>query len=66
MLGYTSEAFFSSNHMNCPLLRPAMEELFEEFKPAFLTNAAYRFRSRNQFWPISSMIIFCSTRTVHV
>jgi hypothetical protein len=66
MLGYTSEAFFSSNHMNYPLLRPAMEELFEEFKPAFLTNAAYRFRSRNQFWPISSMIIFCSTRTVHV
>jgi hypothetical protein len=54
MLGYTPELFFSSNHMNYPLLRPAMEELFEEFKPAFLTNAAYRFRNRNQFWPISA------------
>ena len=37
-----------------PLLRPAMEELFEEFKPAFLGNAAYRFRYREQFWPISA------------
>jgi hypothetical protein len=54
MLGYTSELFFSSNHTNYPLLRPAMEELFEEFKPAFLTNAAYRFRNRKQFWPISA------------
>jgi hypothetical protein len=54
MLGYTPELFFSSSHMSYPLLRPAMEELFEEFKPAFLANAAYRFRSRNQFWPISA------------
>jgi hypothetical protein len=54
MLGYTSEHFFSSAHMIYPLLRPAMEELFEEFKPAFLTNAAYRFRDRKQFWPISA------------
>ena len=54
MLGYTPELFFSSDHMNYPMLRPAMEELFEEFKPAFLANAAYRFRSRKQFWPISA------------
>jgi hypothetical protein len=54
MLGYTSELFYSSNHMNYPLLRPAMEELFEEFKPAFLANAGYRFRNRKQFWPISA------------
>jgi hypothetical protein len=54
MLGYASDLFFSSNHMNYPMLRPAMEELFEEFKPAFLANAAYRFRNRNQFWPISA------------
>ena len=54
MLGYTPDHFFSSNHMNYPLLRPAMEELFERFKPAFLTNAAYRFRNRKQFWPISA------------
>jgi hypothetical protein len=54
MLGYTSEHFFSSAHMIYPLLRPAMEELFEEFKPAFLTNAEHRFRDRNQFWPISA------------
>ena len=26
----------------------------EEFKPAFLANAQYRFRSREQFWPISA------------
>ena len=31
-----------------------MEELFDEFKPAFLANAAYRFRNRTQFWPISA------------
>jgi hypothetical protein len=31
-----------------------MEELFEEFQPAFLANAAYRFRNRKQFWPISA------------
>jgi hypothetical protein len=54
MLGYTPKLFFSSDHMNYPMLRPAMEELFEEFKPAFLTNAAYRFRNRQQFWPISA------------
>ena len=54
MLGYTPELFFSSNHMNYPMLRPAMEELFEEFRPAFLANAAYRFRNRKQFWPISA------------
>ena len=54
MLGYTPNLFFSSDHMNYPMLRPAMEELFEEFKPAFLTNAAYRFRNRKQFWPISA------------
>jgi hypothetical protein len=54
MLGYTSEHFFSSGHVIFPLLRPAMEELFEEFKPAFLANAAYRFRNHQQFWPISA------------
>jgi hypothetical protein len=54
MLGYTSDHFFSSGHMTYPLLRPVMEELFEKFQPAFLTNAAYRFRNRNQFWPISA------------
>ena len=54
MLGYTSEHFFSLSHMIYPLLRPAMEQLFEEFKPAFLANAEYRFRDRKQFWPISA------------
>jgi hypothetical protein len=54
MLGYTSERFFSSGHVIYPLLRPAMEELFEQFKPAFLANAEYRFRNRKQFWPISA------------
>jgi len=54
MLGYTSEHFFGCAHVMYPLLRPAMEELFEEFKPAFLANAAYRFRNRKQFWPISA------------
>jgi hypothetical protein len=54
MLGYTSDHFFSSGHVIFPLLRPAMEELFEEFKPAFLANAEYRFRNRKQFWPISA------------
>jgi hypothetical protein len=54
MLGYTSEHFFSPDHAIYPMLRPAMEELFEEFQAAFLSNAAYRFRSRKQFWPIST------------
>jgi len=36
------------------VLRPVMEQLFEEFQPAFLTNAEYRFRNRRQFWPISA------------
>lgn len=54
MLGYTPDLFFSSAHMNYPLLRAAMEELFEEFKPAFVANAGYRFRNRKQFWPISA------------
>jgi Stealth protein CR2, conserved region 2/Stealth protein CR1, conserved region 1 len=54
MLGYTSEHFFGCAHAIYPMLRPAMEELFEEFKPAFLANAAYRFRNRKQFWPISA------------
>jgi hypothetical protein len=54
MLGYPQERFFSSAHVIYPLLRSAMEQLFEEFKPAFLANAAYRFRDRDQFWPISA------------
>ncbi|HEX6757167.1 MAG TPA: hypothetical protein VF086_01965, partial [Propionibacteriaceae bacterium] len=54
MLGYTPERFFSTDHLIYPLLRPAMEELFEEFKPAFFANAGYRFRNRKQFWPISA------------
>jgi hypothetical protein len=54
MLGYTSEHFFGCAHAVYPQLRPAMEELFEEFNPAFLANAAYRFRDRKQFWPISA------------
>src|SRR5512133_2301550 len=54
MLGYTLEHFFGCAHVMYPLLRSAMEELFEEFKPAFLANAAYRFRNRKQFWPISA------------
>jgi hypothetical protein len=54
MLGYTSEHFFSSEHAVYPLLRPAMDELFAEFKTAFLANAGYRFRNRQQFWPISA------------
>jgi hypothetical protein len=31
-----------------------MEELFEKFEPAFLANAAYRFRDRRQLWTISA------------
>jgi hypothetical protein len=54
MLGYTPEHFFSSDHVIYPMLRPAMEELFDDFKLAFLANAAYRFRSHRQFWPISA------------
>ena len=54
ILGYTPEHFLSSAHAIYPLLRPAMEQLFEEFKPAFLANAEYRFRDRKQFWPISA------------
>jgi len=53
MLGYSSDHFFSSGHMIYPLLRPTMEQLFDEFRPAFLANAKYRFRDRKQFWPIS-------------
>ena len=54
MLGYTPEHFFSSGHVIYPMLRPAMEQLFEKFKSAFLANAGYRFRNRKQFWPISA------------
>ena len=54
MLGYASEHFFGCAHVIYPLLRPAMEELFDQLKPAFLANAAYRFRNRKQFWPISA------------
>ena len=54
MLGFTPEHFFSTHHVIYPLLRPAMEELFDQFRPAFLTNAEYRFRNRKQFWPISA------------
>ena len=54
MLGFRPEHFFSTHHVIYPLLRPAMEELFDQFRPSFLANAAYRFRNRNQFWPISA------------
>jgi hypothetical protein len=54
MLGYTPDHFFSTNHAIYPMLRPVMEDLFDEFKPDFLANAAYRFRDRKQFWSISA------------
>ena len=54
MLGFTPEHFFSTHHVIYPMLRPAMEELFDQFRPAFLANAEYRFRNRKQFWPISA------------
>jgi Stealth protein CR2, conserved region 2/Stealth protein CR1, conserved region 1 len=54
LLGYSAQHFFSTGHVIYPTLRPAMEELFEEFKPAFLANATYRFRDRRQFWPIAA------------
>ena len=44
MMGYTSDHFFSSNHVIYPLLRPVDGELLEMFEPAFLANAVYRFR----------------------
>jgi hypothetical protein len=52
--GLHRRTLLSPAHAIHPLLRPAMEELFEEFQPAFLANAAYRFRNRTQFWPISA------------
>ena len=54
MLGYTPEHFFSSDHVIHPMLKSAMNELFEEFRPAFLANATYRFRNHQQFWPIAA------------
>jgi hypothetical protein len=53
MVGYTAERFFTARHVIYPLLRPVMEQLFEEFQSAFLANAKYRFRDRKQFWPVS-------------
>jgi hypothetical protein len=49
-----SRHFFSTRHVIYPLLRPAMEDLFDQFRPAFVANAGYRFRNRKQFWPISA------------
>jgi Stealth protein CR2, conserved region 2/Stealth protein CR1, conserved region 1 len=55
MLGYTLEHFFVEAHgAASPMSRPALEELFEEFRPEFLANAAYRFRSREQFRPVAA------------
>ena len=53
MMGYSRERFFSPIHVVYPMSRPAMERLFRMFKLEFLANAAYRFRDREQFWPIS-------------
>jgi hypothetical protein len=50
----SKERRFSDNDVIYPLLRPAMEELFEKFEPAFLANAAYRFRDCRQLWTISA------------
>jgi hypothetical protein len=45
------------------IVEPAMEERFEEFQPAFLANAEYRFRNRQQFSPISAHNHLCSSQT---
>jgi hypothetical protein len=50
----SKERRFSDNDVIYPLLRPAMEELFEKFEPAFLANAAYRCRDCRQLWTISA------------
>lgn len=53
MFGFGPERFFGVPHIHYPMLRPLLEQAFEEFMPEFGRNMAYRFRERAQFWPIS-------------
>lgn len=51
LLGSPKKVFFPA-HFHRPQRRSQCEENFERFKPEFLKNIAYRFRSPKQFWPI--------------
>lgn len=53
MLGFDAARFFSPKHVIYPMRVSVMADLFAAFFPAFMKNAAFRFRSREQFWPIS-------------
>ena len=53
MLGFETSRFFSPAHVIYPMFRSVLDRLFTEFRPEFMRNAAFRFRSRSQFWPIS-------------
>lgn len=50
---FSGEKFFKATHVMHPLKRSIFEQAFEEHQAAFIKNGAYRFRSRQQFWPIS-------------
>lgn len=53
LAGSDPARLFSSAHVAYPMSRTLMESLFEQHHDAFIRNAAYRFRDRDQFWPIS-------------
>lgn len=50
---FAGEKFFKAIHVMHPLRRSILEHAFEQHQAAFIKNASYRFRSRQQFWPIS-------------
>ncbi|WP_168044660.1 Stealth CR1 domain-containing protein [Ectothiorhodospira sp. PHS-1] len=51
--GYHEKSFFKAVHVAYPMKKSVLENAFHEHKEAFEKNAAHRFRSRGQFWPVS-------------
>lgn len=53
MMGGSRARFFSPMHVAYPMRRSVLSALGSRFSGQFARNAAYRFRSRRQFWPVA-------------
>lgn len=53
LCGQRGKPYFIAAHVCHPMLTEVMEETFHDKLPDFARNAAYRFRDREQFFPIA-------------
>lgn len=54
LTGWNEDRYFAAAHVAHPMRTDVLEELWRDRLPDFARNAAFRFRNRSQFWPVSA------------